>query len=133
MSVRTRLVAAALIGGVFAACASAPKPEAELARARTLVEQAEQSGAQRYAAADLDQARGKLQQADAASKEGKNDEARRLAVEAGVDAQLAAARTSSGEAKKSADEVQRSVETLRQEANRGQQTPASTPPSSPNQ
>ena len=59
---------------IFAGCAGeAKRPDAEIARASTLIEQAEKSGAQRYAAAELQQARDKLQQVDVAVKEGKGD------------------------------------------------------------
>lgn len=51
---------------VLAGCASGPSRQttADLARAHSLVAAAEQSGAQQYAAADLQAARDKAQQAD---------------------------------------------------------------------
>ena len=52
----------------------APQATGEIARARTLIEQAEKAGAQRYAAVELDQARNKLRLADAAAENGKNEE-----------------------------------------------------------
>jgi hypothetical protein len=100
-------------------CKGTPRPTEELARAKTLVTQAENGGAQRYAAADLDRARTKLQQAEAAAEDKDNDVARRRANESAADAELAVARTRSGDAQRAAGEMEKSVETLRQEANRG--------------
>jgi hypothetical protein len=104
---------------IFAGCAGeAKRPEAEIARASTLIEQAEKSGAQRYAAAELQQARDKLQQVDVAVKEGKGDRALHLAQQASADAELAAARAASGDAQRSASEVDKGTATLQQEADR---------------
>jgi hypothetical protein len=133
MSVRRNgMLIAAAIGLLSAGCATTPEPTAEISRARTLIEQAEKAGAQRYAAVELDQARNKLRLADAAAEDGKNAEARARANEAAADAELAMARTSSGEAQKAADEVDRGTETLqretqRSETQRNQATTAPTP------
>jgi membrane-bound lytic murein transglycosylase len=119
MSVRNGFLLAAAVGALCVGCAT-NRPDSEITRARTLIEQAEKSGAQQYAAAELDQARNKLRLANAAVEDGKNDEARARANEAAADAELAQARATSGEAKKSADEVERSTETLQREADRSQ-------------
>jgi tetratricopeptide (TPR) repeat protein len=123
---------AAAIGIVSAGCASTPRADPEITRARTLVEQAEKAGAQQYAAVELDQARNKLRLADAANKDGKRDEARARANEAAADAELARARTNSGEAKKAADQVQESTETLRREAQRDEANTSETLPPATN-
>ncbi len=94
-----------------------------MSRAKTLIEQAEQQGAQQFAGAELERARQKLSQADGAVKRGDTAEAARLSLQAGVDAELAAAKTRSAQASKSADELDRSVESLRQEAARNPATP----------
>lgn len=127
MPIRNRnLMMALAIGALVAGCAgNVERPTAELTRARTLVDQAEQAGAQRYAAAELEQARDKLRQADAMAEEGEAEEARQLAVEAALDAELATARTTSSEAQRAAREIERSVEVLRQEA--GRTVPAASP------
>ena len=80
---------------------------------------------------ELDQARNKLRLADAANQDGKRDEARARANEAAADAELAMARTNSGEAKKAADEVHESTDTLRQEAQRKEATSETPPPPNP--
>jgi hypothetical protein len=125
---------AAAIAIVSAGCASTPPADSEITRARTLVEQAEKAGAQQYAAVELDHARNKLRLADAANKDGKRDEARARANEAAADAELAMARANSGEAKKAAEQVQDSTDTLRREAQRNGATESETlPPANPPQ
>jgi membrane-bound lytic murein transglycosylase len=131
---RNGFLIAAAIGIVSAGCASTPRPDPEITRARTLVEQAEKAGAQQYAAVDLDHARDKLRLATAANDDKKYDEARARANEAAADAELALARTNSGEAKKSAQEVRESTETLRNEAQRAATSSTEAlPPASPTQ
>lgn len=102
----------------FVGCGGTPeKPVAELTRAKTLIEQAEQNGGQQYAAADLKRARDKLDQADDAAEKGE-DNARELAVEAAADAELAAAKVRQAKAEEGASEVSKSVESVRQESDR---------------
>jgi hypothetical protein len=109
------LIAAALLAG----CATqSERPTQEMARAQALIDQAEKAGAQRYAAVQLDQARQKLDLAKAADQKGRHDDAQQRATEATADAELAVAMANSGEAQRTAAEVQQSVETLREEAQR---------------
>ena len=122
MSVRNGFLIAAAVSLLSVGCASGPRPTAEITRARTLIEQAEKSGAQRYAAVELDSARNKLREADVLAKQGDNDTARARANEASAAAELAVARTSSGEAQKSAEDVQKSTDALQREATRGTTT-----------
>lgn len=122
--------AALLVAAVLSACASEPKPTAQLVRARTLVSQAEKDQAQRYAAADLQRARDELSSAQTADSDGKYANARRLADRAAADADLASARASSGKAEQSVDEVHRSMDTLKQQL---QQNPAPAPNTGPGQ
>jgi flagellar motility protein MotE (MotC chaperone) len=110
---------------LFAGCAGEPRPAEDLARAKSLVQQADAANVQRYAAPELTQARDKLQLAEKADAEKKNDVARRRANEAAADAELAAALSRSRELEYAAGEQQKSLETLRQEVTRG--TPATTP------
>lgn len=113
--------AALLVASVLGACASEPKPTAELVRASTLVSQAEKDQAQRYAAADLQRARDELSGAQTAASGGEYANARRLADRAAADADLASARASSAKAQESVDQVHRSLDTLEQQL---QQNPA---------
>jgi hypothetical protein len=129
MSVRNGFLVTAALGLLCAGCATnANRPTSEITRARTLIEQAEKSGAQQYAASELDQARNKLRLADAAVEDGKNDEARARANEAAAAAELAQARSTSGQAKKSADEVEQSTQALERESNRAPVAPAPPQP-----
>lgn len=108
---------------LLAACAGEPRPAEDLARAQSLVEQADAANAQRYAAAELNAARDKLQQAQQADKDEKNDIARRRANEAAADAELAAALARSREVQQTVNEQQKDLDTLREEAKRGVPAP----------
>jgi hypothetical protein len=114
------LIASACAALLLAGCATkVERPTEQLTRATTLIDQAERAGAQRYAAAELQQARDKVNAAEKAATNGEGEVALRLATQAAADAELAAARTASGEAQRSAEELHRSTETLQEEANRG--------------
>jgi hypothetical protein len=107
---------------LLAGCAGEPRPAEDLARAKSLVQQAEASNVQRYAAAELTQARDKLQLAEKADAEKQNEVTRRRANEAAADAALAAALSRSRELEAAVQEQQKSLDTLRQEATRGVST-----------
>jgi PBP1b-binding outer membrane lipoprotein LpoB len=119
MSPSSQYLSVLLFALLTTGCASEPKrPTEQLTRAQTLIEQAEKSGAQQYAAADLETARNKLQAANQAAEKGKQEAATQLATEAAVDAELATARAASGEARKAAEELGKSTDTLREETTR---------------
>ena len=129
MSLRIGLLWAPVLLGIFAAgCATeGPPPVEEVTRARAVVEQADKAGAQRYAAADLQRAHDELENAERANSQQKFDEARWFAESAEVDADLATARNSAGQAQQAAQEVVRANNTLRQESGR----PVTAAPVSP--
>lgn len=129
MSLRIGLLWAPVLLGTFAAgCATeGPAPVEEVTRARAVIEQADKAGAQRYAAADLQRAHDELDSAERANSQQKFDEARWFAESAEVDANLATARNSAGQAQQAAQEVVRANDTLRQESGR----PANGAPVSP--
>lgn len=115
---------------ILTGCASGPPPQttADLARAHTMVAAAEQGGAQQYAAADLQSARDKAQQADqlASHDDGRADQ---LANEAAVDAELASARAQNAQAQHALGELHQSLRTLRSEEERNSNSsPAAAPP-----
>lgn len=115
------LIPAAVLAAALTACAGTPeRPTADLTRAQTLIQQAEEQGAQQFAAADLERAREKMRQAQAAVDDEEMAEAQRLAAEAAVDAEYAAVKAGSGEARQAAQEIDRGLETLREEASRSQ-------------
>src|SRR5688572_26799532 len=84
------MIGAGMVVGL-AACASGPAPEAELAAAEVAVEDAEEANAAAQAPGPDELARDKLERAREAMDDGENLEARRLAEQALVDAQLAEA------------------------------------------
>jgi len=102
------------------------KPTQELTKARTVIEQADKGNAQRYAAADLQRAHDELSSAEQAANKRKYDEARRMAEKAEVDADLATARGNSGEAQRAAQEIRRSIDTLKQESSRSTENPGTS-------
>jgi hypothetical protein len=114
------IVGAALAAVGLVSCAGEPeRPSAEMTRAGTIIGQAEKdTDTQQFAAAELQQARDKLNQAEMASKDGRNAEAERLAMQAALDAEYATAKAGNGEAQKAAEELDRSLESLRQESAR---------------
>src|ERR1700719_830756 len=107
MSPRLGFIPAVALACAFAGgCATqGPQPTQEMTRARTLIEQADRAGAQRYAAADLQRAHDELSNADKATAEKKYDDARRYAESAEADADVAAARSQAREAQHAAQEV----------------------------
>jgi hypothetical protein len=128
MSLRIFTLSALALGayGLEAGCATeSPIPTEQLTRARTLVEQADKTNAQQYAPADLQRAHDELSSADKAVSDRRYNDARRYAEEAQVDADLASARGSSGEAQHAAQEVRRSIDSLKQESDRRTDGPGS--------
>ncbi len=110
---------------LLTACASAPtnKPDDALTKAEYAVAQAQQSNAGDNAPKLLYNANQKLDQAKQLAREEDPseedyDKARRLAEEATVDAQLAQARSEAVQAQAQTQQVQESIDTLRQELNR---------------
>lgn len=116
---RKLLGAAVCMSLLLAACAGEPRPVEDLARAKSLVQQADAANAQRYAAAELNTARDKLQQAEKADAAEQNDVARRRANEAAADAELAATLARSREVQQSVNEQQKDLDMLREETKRG--------------
>lgn len=123
------MIAACSLFALAGCAGEAERPTAEVARAKTLIEQAEKAGAQKYSAAELQQARDKLQMVETAVKAGKGERALHLAQEASADAELASARAASGEAQRAAAEVAQGTSSLQQEADRNSTTtnPDGTP------
>lgn len=132
MSVRTLIPVAALAGLLAGCAAEGPPPHEQMTQARTLVEQADKSNAQRYAAADVQRAHDALNSAERNFGERKYDAARADAESAAVDADVATARAAAAEAQHAATEVARGNSTLKSEGQRdaaaqANQTPATAP------
>lgn len=96
-------------------CASTPPPLAELARADTAIDLAEQSDARTHAPVELDSAHMKLKEARAALAAEDFPATRRLAEQAQVEAELAQAKAQTGRAQQSVQQVRESIRVLREE------------------
>ncbi len=91
-----------------------------VARSETAVRQAQQNvGNEEKGALELQKARDHLEQARRALNDKKEEPALRHAQQAELFSELAVARTQSASARRAADELQASIRTLRQEAERG--------------
>lgn len=118
---RTAGMAGALSAALMlGACASAPQlaPTSSLDAARTAISNAEKIDAGHYAGAELDAARQKLLLADRAVGENNMMIADRLAQEARVEAELAAARTESRKAEEVNRELIKAADALAEEMKR---------------
>lgn len=120
-----RLQAACLISGLLllAACATPDGPPASLAAAQGSIDAATADGTAEFAAAELAQARSKL---DRARQIAPSDRLRahRMAEEASADAELARARAAQQRSRRALDEVNQSLQALREELQRSAaQTP----------
>ncbi len=114
-------VAAAAIAAILAisACASTPTPpNRALQAAESAITNAEQARVADYASTELREAREKLALAQAAARNEDMVKAGYLAEEAKVHADLATARAEELKAKAVNDEMQKSIDTLKQEMRR---------------
>lgn len=103
------------------------RPYEELARAEAGIRQAEQGGAERYGALELQSARDKLKRARAAVAEEEMATAQQLAEQAALDADLAAAKTRSHKADLAVQELEDSIAVLREEIARNRTREGETP------
>jgi hypothetical protein len=100
-----------------AGCATTPPPTEQLAAARAMVNQA-QPTAGKEAPLELQSAQAKLARAEDAMQRGDYEIARRNAEQAEVDAKLALSAAENARAQRAAAEVERGIETLREELDR---------------
>jgi hypothetical protein len=98
-------------------CAGKP-PLANLSQAELAVQEADTKTASQYAPLELKTAREQLAEAKRAMDDEEYDEARRLADQALVNAQLAEAKAGAEKARLAAAELQKSIQTLRTEVQR---------------
>jgi len=115
------LCAAAALAGFLAltACATAPEPPTRaLQAAESAIASAEQDRVATYASAELREAREKLTAARAEVRDENMVNARYLAEESLVHAELAAAQAEEIKAKAVNDDMQKSIDTLKQEMQR---------------
>lgn len=111
-----RIVTTALAILTLAACASAPQPpDREIQAADLAISRAEQSRDANYAALELDRARAKVAAARVAVQEEDMMLARQLAEQSLVSAELASARAEMLRAREVNEDMQASIDTLKQE------------------
>jgi hypothetical protein len=110
--------------GMLGACAGVSNLTNErVAQSETSVQQAQQTlGKSEHGAVELQQARDKLNAARIALAKGQEQQAERAAAQAHLYAELAVAKSQSADARKAADEVLASLNTLRRETERGTST-----------
>jgi chromosome segregation ATPase len=100
--------------------ASSPEQQA-IAHAADAIKEAESGGAYEQGGADLNRAREKLAKAQDAAEDGDEEIAERLAVEAALDAEVAAATARNQEMQAALSELQESIRTLQDEIRRNEQ------------
>jgi hypothetical protein len=110
--------------GIFAGCGGVSEVTKErVARSETVVQQAQSAvGNSEAGALELQRAKEQLDAARAELKRDNSKNAERYAAQAQLTAELAVAKSQSAQARKAADELLASIETLRQEASRGTTT-----------
>lgn len=121
---RATNAAVAAFAVALSGCASQrsdEQPPAAFFQAEASIQQAEQADAQRYASHELNLARQQLQEARNARQQGELARAERLAAQAQVDAELAAAKAGNEQLQMVVQELRASLDTLRQELNRSAQ------------
>lgn len=109
-------VSAALISWLVVGCGSAP-PKDVLSQAEVAIQNAERAGTSQYEPELLSSARTKLKRANKKADDD-NEEARRMAEEAIVEANLATAKAEAAKEAKQADDMKKAIEALKQEASR---------------
>ena len=105
----------------IAGCASVPPPTEQIAVSKAAVSNATSAGGNEFAPAEMRAAQDKLDRAIQAMTAEDYKNARLLAEQAQVDAQLAAAKARSAKAQKAAATVQEGSEVLRKEIDRKSQ------------
>ena len=117
-----RILSVTLAAGALAACASAPPPTEQMAVARSTVDRVAAAPAvATMAPADLQRARDKLLQAEAAMTAKDYETARRLAAEAEVDARVAETRADASRNAANLAQVQDGIRALQDEISRRSQ------------
>lgn len=129
----TSILFGASLCGLLAACGGVSEVTKErVARSETAVQQAQQTvGSAEAGAIDIQKAKELMGSAHQQIEEKNGQTAERYAQQAQLTAELAVAKTQSAQARKAADELTASIETLRQEASRTPIGTTSTPSTTP--
>lgn len=110
-----------LTAGVLVGCSSVSSVTRErVAQSETSVQQAQQTvGRSEAGAMEIQNAKNNLQQAQTAMAKSEGEQAERYAQLAQLDSELAVSKSQTASARKAADELQASIQQLRQEVARG--------------
>ena len=103
---------------LLGACASAPPPTGVMSQAELAVRDAERSQASQYAALELQMARENFDLAKQAMQRKEHETARRMAEKALVEARLAEDKALAASTREAAEELRRSIDSLRDEISR---------------
>lgn len=117
-------VLALSLGAALTGCSGTPAPNADIAVAKTALSSASAAGGAEFAPVELKTAQDKLDRAEqlvATRDDDKYAQARRLAVEAAVDAKAAETRALAAKAEKTLQDSQASRRALQEEMQRQQQ------------
>lgn len=110
------------LSALMTACAGpGPRPTSELQAAETSIQQAESADARDNEPVLLNQARNQVADAKELIDSQKYRDAKTMLEKASVDAQLAAARSNTAQAKEAVDEINKNIESLRERLNAEQQ------------
>jgi len=104
----------------FSACSSGPPPKAELSLAQASIRSAEAANAASYAPKSLRTAQQKVVSAESYMADKKNKKAKMLLTQALADAELAEAYAEAHKAKLAYEELQQSIDLMKQEIARVQ-------------
>lgn len=115
MMSRIRLLAGTALFALVAACATTPPDPSLLDNARNAIAQAEEANAGEYAPIELRYAHERLDAAARALENERPDDARRLAEQAEIEAQLALARTRAALARAELQRKQEDLEQVRED------------------
>jgi len=110
-------LAAAVMGA--GGCSSVAPPTGTISEAQLAIREADQSKSSQYAPLELRKAREKFNDAESAMRNEEYLKARRLSEQALVDARLAEVKAESEIARQNAAELQKTIKSLRAEAERG--------------
>jgi hypothetical protein len=114
------MIASVGLAGMVAGCGGVSEVTKErVARSASVVEQSQQTvGNSEAGAIEVQRAKNLVRAAQTELNKKNGEAAERLAIQAQLNAELAVAKADSAQARKAADELMASIETLRQEAAR---------------
>ena len=104
----------------FAACTSGPPPKQELTLTQASIRSAESASASTHAPRSLRTAQQKVETAEALMNKKKHDKAKRMLAQAMADAELAEATAEAEKSKAAYEELQQSIDLMKQEIARVQ-------------